>query len=218
MQGTAGKHRNLAFIKALSGEAFSPGPIEWPTDGAAAGEASPGLAEPWLVQALSGKEPGGVKAGASATRPRLLFQYKPYSQQGALNLSQTEVAAVLEAVFGKPVDPRSGTPTPSPLPRGTPGAGTEHNTALSAAGDVGAVVLIKLIMDLYLRVGAQAAFALVLYMFQAPLVHGPPAARCRVFDVLANLAVHAEMLRAAPADNVPEDTEAVAQAGENDNK
>ena len=33
-------------------------------------------------------------------RPRLLFQYKPYCQQEPLNLSEAEVAAVIEAVFG----------------------------------------------------------------------------------------------------------------------
>lgn len=59
--------------------------------------------EPWLLAAAAyASEGGGWAAGRTATtRARMLFQYKPYSQQEPLGASEAEVAAAVEAVFGR---------------------------------------------------------------------------------------------------------------------
>lgn len=59
--------------------------------------------EPWLLAAAAYASEGGAwTAGRTATtRARMLFQYKPYSQQEPLGASEAEVAAVVEAVFGR---------------------------------------------------------------------------------------------------------------------
>jgi len=192
----------------------------------------------------SGPGSGVSHAGLSSERPRgLLFQYKPYSQQEALSLSASEVEGVVDAVFGRlkeastartvfeegvgfgggsgknPGQNKLGTSSP-PAPAVDSGATTTTATATAthavscASRGVASVVLIKLIIDMYLRLGPRASFPLVLYLLQKPLLLGTAAARCRVFDLISNLAVHAELLRAAPADDVPEDNDEVAEAGE----
>lgn len=66
--------------------------------------------DPWLLAAAAyAAEAGaGWQGGGRGARAHMLFQYKPYSKQEPLNLSEAEVAAVVEAVFG-----RFGAPGPS---------------------------------------------------------------------------------------------------------
>lgn len=71
--------------------------------GSAAAAAALPADEPWLLAAAAYAAEGGTLAvGRTATtRARMLFQYKPYSQQEPLAASEAEVAAVVEAVFGR---------------------------------------------------------------------------------------------------------------------
>lgn len=71
-----------------------------PTSAAAA--AAP-QQDPWLLAAAAyAAEAGaGWQGGGRGARARMLFQYKPYSKQEPLDLSEAEVAAVVEAVFGR---------------------------------------------------------------------------------------------------------------------
>jgi hypothetical protein len=61
----------------------------------AAGEYASAAANGWQQQ----QQPAA--AAGRASRARMLFQYKPYSQQEPLSLRDADVAAVLEAVFGR---------------------------------------------------------------------------------------------------------------------
>ena len=71
--------------------------------GSAAAAAALPADEPWLLAAAAYAAEGGALAvGRTATtRARMLFQYKPYSQQEPLAASEAEVAAVVDAVFGR---------------------------------------------------------------------------------------------------------------------
>lgn len=147
-----------------------------------------GPQEPWLTLPLHPIQARGVyKQGESpvvdasvqsiasqqALQRPVLFQYKPYEHQEPLNLTDAETEAVLEAAFG-----RSGSRT----------------QGMNVAGDVAPVILIKLIMDLYLRVGPAASFTRVISMLEPPLIHGDDDARERVFDLVTNLLLHGDLL------------------------
>lgn len=193
--------------------------------------------EPWLLQMPAGVDSAvNGRTAPSTSRRRLLFQYKPYSQQDPLHLSEQDIASVLEAAFGKiPLGNTSNGASPSVAPLPSPwlasspgGAGSPSPWGGSASvgggglgvgmglptSDVACVVLIKLIMDLYLSQGPQVTFSMVHFMLQRAVVHGDGAAKGRVFDLILNLAVHGELLYDAPADQVPEDDAAVVEAGE----
>lgn len=92
--------------------------------------AAPPQLEPWLLAAGAyGEAASWQQPTARSTRARMLFQYKPYSQQEPLGLEEGEVAAVVEAVFGKmgggPAAFQVGTQTPR-------GGGAEHCVAAAA--------------------------------------------------------------------------------------
>jgi hypothetical protein len=55
-------------------------------------------------------------------------------------------------------------------------------------------ILIKLVMDCWLRSGPAVALPLVLRMLQKALAHPADAIKARAFDLLYNLSVHAAML------------------------
>ncbi|PSC72009.1 hypothetical protein C2E20_4726 [Micractinium conductrix] len=183
--------------------------------------AAPPQQEPWLLAAGAYAADGGAgwaaaaaAGGVRATRARMLFQYKPYSQQEPLALSDEEVAAVVEAAFG-----RWGSTTPS-LFKGEASSlwdslshGERYGLAAAATtGEVAAVILTKLVMDLYVRAGPCAAFPLALLLLQKPLLSGDAATQARVFDFVFNLAVHGELLYDAAAEALPEDAPALADA------
>lgn len=192
--------------------------------------AAPPQHEPWLLAAGAyAREAGGWAAATKSIRARALFQYKPYSQQEPLDASEAEVAAVVEAVFGRqdggpsafqvrsiqssavpccdglcynrsramlqacgtepPGRPccsdaaltTQSNPTHCPLLHPTSllqgeaeslwdslAGGAAYGLASGAAttGEVAAVVLVKLVMDMYVRAGPQAAFPLTLLLLQ----------------------------------------------------
>ena len=170
--------------------------------------------EPWLLAAGALAEAGGWAAAARSSRARLLFQYRPYCQQERLEVGSAEVAAVVEAVFGRAGGPgpsafqartmRRALPLPAcwqraatagctagplpahvrcrHLPLPTTGLQAEAGAlwdsvagdaapglapAAASTGEMAAVVLIKLLLDLYVTAGPKASFPLALMLLQA---------------------------------------------------
>lgn len=184
--------------------------------GSSSAAAAPPQQEPWLLAAgaYAAEASGGWAAGGKPSRARMLFQYKPYSQQEPLALGDAEVAAVVEAVFG-----RLGSAAPSAFQDlssslwDSVSAGALFGLSSAATtGEVAAVILIKLVMDLYVSAGPRAAFPLTLLLLQKPLLSGDPGVQCRVFDVLYNLSVHGELLYDTSAEAMPADAAALADA------
>lgn len=201
--------RPLPHLRALSGqgEATAAPPLALPPDEFLGG-ATPCI-EPWLLLPPGVGEAAGLGrpgAGSASHRRAALFQYKPYLQQDPLHLSDQDVAAVLQVAFGKVPLGGSGGGGAAPPPPG-PGIG-------SPTADVACVILIKLVLDMYLGQGPEAAFAAVHLVLRQAVTGGDAGARARVFDLILNLAVHGEMLYDAPGDSVPEDSPAVEAAGE----
>ena len=127
---------------------------------------------PWMVPMShhhSKKHHQGKHRGKA---PRQLFQYKPYETQEPLHLFEDEMAAVVSAVF------------------------SSESSELYEARDAGIVILIKVIMDIFLDKGAEAAFGQVSSLLRKPLVRKEEdvVARCAVFDVIVNLMIHGELL------------------------
>ncbi|KAL4440437.1 hypothetical protein ABPG75_003438 [Micractinium tetrahymenae] len=196
---------------AMAAGAAAPPPASAPTATAAAPQQ-----DPWLLAAAAyaAESGAGWQGGGRGARARMLFQYKPYSKQEPLNMSEAEVAAVVEAVFG-----RMGAPGPSAFLEEAAALwdSLSHGAlfGLSSAattGEVAAVILIKLLMDLYISAGARAAVPLALLLLQKPLLSGDPATQCRVFDLLYNLSIHGELLFDTAAEAVPEDAPVLAEA------
>ena len=133
------------------------------------------LSNPWMTPKHTH---GDVNKGGS--KPRLLFQYKQYEQQERLVLSDDEMAATMEAVFGQGLFSYFKE--------------SDHvQVELKEAKDAGMVILAKLVLDLYLDNGPEVAFPLVMSMFEKPLKHDR-SAQCAVFDMLMNLMIHGELL------------------------
>ena len=126
---------------------------------------------PWMVP-ISQQHAKKQSKKLKRKTPRHLFQYKPYEAQETLRLSEDEMAGVVSAVF-------SG-----------------ESSELYEARDAGIVILIKVVMDVYLEKGGDAAFGQVASLLRKPLVweDATVAARCAVFDVLLNLMIHGELL------------------------
>ena len=81
---------------------------------------------------------------------------------------------------------------------------SSESSELHEARDAGIVILIKVVMDIFLEKGAEAAFVQVASLLRKPLVRDEEVAgtRCAVFDVLANLMIHGELLYGAGAQDV----------------
>jgi hypothetical protein len=174
----------------------------------------------WGYSGGGGNNNNNAASQLRGTRPRQLFQYKPYIQQAPLELTEIEIIAVIEAVIG-PVDDannsvfqRNGSSSRNndALERElwgveTAGSGLGMNNnnsnqqqqskklnAHAPAGEAAAVILIKLVIDTYLRSGPGAAFPQILAMFQKALINNASSAKKRIFDMLFNLSVHGELL------------------------
>jgi hypothetical protein len=128
-----------------------------------------------------------LKGTPAKRRTRPLFNYRPYSEQQPLKLSDSEIAEVMAAV-GSEVS--LGKSPPSADPGG------------AQAADVAASVLIKMLLDMYLA-GPSLAGPLTLRLLLEMLASGAAAVRCRAFDLLLNLGVHAHLLE--PAAMQPEE-------------
>jgi hypothetical protein len=133
------------------------------------------LSNPWMTP----KHTHG-DVNKEGSKPRLLFQYKPYEEQERLVLSDDEMAATMEAVFGQGLFSYFK-------------ESDNVQVELKEAKDAGVVILVKLVLDLYLDNGPEVAFPLVMSMFEKPLKHDR-SAQCAVFDVLINLMIHGELL------------------------
>jgi hypothetical protein len=127
---------------------------------------------PWMVPMSQHHSKRHHQAKHRGKAPRQLFQYKPYEAQEPLHLLEDEMAAVVSAVF------------------------SSESAELHEARDAGIVILIKVIMDIFLDKGAEAAFGQVSSLLRKPLVRKEEdvVARCAVFDVIVNLLIHGELL------------------------
>ncbi|KAI5071011.1 hypothetical protein GOP47_0013262 [Adiantum capillus-veneris] len=121
-------------------------------------------------------------------RPRPLFQYKHYSEQQPLRLSNSEIEEVLSAfhIEGTVVGGITQGITPM-LPVVHPG-----RVSIEAA-DVAGSVLIKLIIDMYMADPITAS-PLTLSMLEGMLGSSTIAARVRCFDLILNLGIHGHLL------------------------
>ncbi|KAL0037161.1 hypothetical protein WJX79_003343 [Trebouxia sp. C0005] len=148
-------------------------------------------------------------------RPRLLFQYLPYIQQEALSLDQQDVEAVLEATCGAGGDTNAssslwGVEDTEELwqrDNGRQGWGVAGGSQGDSAGQVCAGVLVKLVMDMYLKATPAVAFPLTLVMLHRALNSPASSIRARPFDILYNLSLHAELLyspTSKPSQGLPE--------------
>ncbi|KAH0891267.1 hypothetical protein HID58_053696 [Brassica napus] len=125
-------------------------------------------------------------------RARPLFQYRHYSEQQPLRLNPAEVGEVIAAVWSEASSTPSNPMTVSPQLNSRTGK-TSMDVAMS--------VLIKLVIDMYATVNlvvyvldARIAAPLTLSMLEEMLCSTNTACRIRVFDLILNLGVHAQLL------------------------
>ncbi|CAI5472859.1 unnamed protein product [Closterium sp. Yama58-4] len=138
---------------------------------------------------------------SSMKRRRPLFQYRYYSEQQPLRLSEGEMEEVMAAVCSVAATAAAG---------GAGGAGAHGSARLSSpahhmvpqvdAADVAASVLIKMLIDMYL-VDPRSAAPLALSMMHALLSSSKPTVRVRAFDLMLNLGVHAHLLHPLPVED-----------------
>ncbi|GJP37788.1 hypothetical protein CLOM_g22200 [Closterium sp. NIES-68] len=138
---------------------------------------------------------------SSMKRRRPLFQYRYYSEQQPLRLSEGEMEEVMAAVCSVPAATAGG---------GAGGAGAHGSARLSSpahhmapqveAADVAASVLIKMLIDMYL-VDPRSAAPLALSMMHTLLSSSKPTVRVRAFDLMVNLGVHAHLLHPLPVED-----------------
>lgn len=151
---------------------------------------------PWRVP---GKDAALLPVKGAGKKSHLLFQYKPYLEQDPLNLSDLDISAAMEAVFGS-----------------TMGEGSYEHTMhspLEQASHAGMVILIKLVMDLYIQHGSEASFPLVAYLLRKPLLFGDTKSKCAVFDLIINLMVHGDLIYPEDEELWPEDETNVEALG-----
>ncbi|MCO5609247.1 hypothetical protein L7F22_063471 [Adiantum nelumboides] len=121
-------------------------------------------------------------------RPRPLFQYKHYSEQQPLRLSNSEIEEVLSAFYVEGNVVGGGTQGIIPL------LPVIHPGRVSLEGaDVAGSVLIKLIIDMYMADPVSAS-PLTLSMLEGMLGSSTVAVRVRCFDLILNLGMHAHLL------------------------
>ncbi|KAL0855151.1 hypothetical protein Bca101_060303 [Brassica carinata] len=124
-------------------------------------------------------------------RARPLFQYRPYSEQQPLRLNPAEVGEVIGAVCSEASSTPSNPMTVSPKLNSMTG---------KPSMDVAVSVLIKLVIDMYV-LDARIAAPLTLSMLEEMLCSTNAACRIRVFDLILNLGVHAQLLEPKISDN-----------------
>eukprot|EP00891_Asterochloris_glomerata_P007033 jgi/Astpho2/7033/Aster-x1415 len=122
-------------------------------------------------------------------RPRLLFQYLPYSQQEPLQMSQLDIAALVEAVCG--AAGASGV---------WGGFSSDMGGKRDEAAQICASILVKLVMDMVLKAGTAVALPLALVLLHRSVSNPSMDIRCRAFDFIYNLSLHAELVHPPPAE------------------
>ncbi|CAM6094015.1 unnamed protein product [Calypogeia fissa] len=128
-------------------------------------------------------------------RSRPLFQYRHYSEQQPLRLSDAEMEEVVMAVCSEAA--ASGGPAVSPL-SGLPNSQT--GKIGGEAADVAASVLIKLLIDMYIA-DPKSAAPLTFSMLQGMVTSQATSVRIRAFDLILNLGVHAHLLEPMQSDD-----------------
>ncbi|KAF8081557.1 hypothetical protein N665_0879s0013 [Sinapis alba] len=143
-------------------------------------------------------------------RARPLFQYRHYSEQQPLRLNPAEVGEVIAAVCSEASSTPSNPMTVSPQLNSKPG---------KPSMDVAVSVLIKLVIDMYV-LDARIAAPLTLSMLEEMLCSTNAACRIRVFDLILNLGVHAQLLEPKISDSATTIEEEYAQETfiENENR
>ncbi|CAG9467668.1 unnamed protein product [Pedinophyceae sp. YPF-701] len=137
------------------------------------------------IQSLVQRQQQDRRKGDVARPTRGMFMFQPYSQQPPLDMSTEEVEAVVEAVLG-------------PGPTGRASNGTLPEDIPAEMEEVFTGLLVKLIVDMWLKCGPEQALPLALILLVKALGCTHMAWRCRVFDVLFNLALHGSLLEAPP--------------------
>lgn len=135
---------------------------------------------------------GETAAGTARRRARPLFQYRYYSEQQPLKLSEAEMEEVVSAVCAEAITAGSTASTPA--------HGTQAGKVAVEAADVAASVLIKLLIDMYMA-DSRAAAPLTLSLLQGMLSSPQAAVRVRAFDLALNLGVHAHLLEPMQSDD-----------------
>lgn len=121
-------------------------------------------------------------------RLRPLFQYKHYSEQQPLRLSNAEIEEVISAFCVEGAVVGGNTPGIVPLLPAVQSGRLSVETA-----DIAGSVLIKLIIDMYMA-DPHTASPLTLSMLEGMLSSPTIAVRIRCFDLLLNLGIHAHLL------------------------
>ncbi|VVA97394.1 unnamed protein product [Arabis nemorensis] len=134
-------------------------------------------------------------------RARPLFQYRHYSEQQPLRLNNAEVGEVIAAVCSEASSTPSNQMTVSPQLTSKTG---------KPSMDVAVSVLIKLVIDMYV-LDARIAAPLTLSMLEEMLCSTIAACRIRVFDLILNLGVHAQLLEPMISENATTIEEEYAQ-------
>lgn len=145
-------------------------------------------------RAKSGSQQIWEDCSVSTFRPRArpLFQYRHYSEQQPLKLNPTEVGEVISAVCSETSMPNANLMT---ISTGL----SNHRTKPSI--DVAVSVLIKLVIDMYILDSVSAA-PLTLSMLEDMVCSPRLSSRTRAFDLILNLAVHAQLLEPVVPDDV----------------
>ncbi|KAL9291156.1 hypothetical protein AtNW77_Chr3g0168421 [Arabidopsis thaliana] len=141
-------------------------------------------------------------------RARPLFQYRHYSEQQPLRLNPAEVGEVIAAVCSEASSTPSNQMTVSPQLTSKTG---------KPSMDVAVSVLIKLVIDMYV-LDARIAAPLTLSMLEEMLCSTKAPCRIRVFDLILNLGVHAQLLEPMISDNATTIEEDYAQETYIDNE
>lgn len=135
-----------------------------------------------------------VPASTFYPRARPLFQYRHYSEQQPLRLNPAEISEVIAEVCSESSSSQGNLLNASSRL-------TKHS--VQPATDVAVSVLIKLVIDMYVMDPGIAA-PLILYMLEGMLSSQKVASRIRAFDLILNLAVHAQLLEPMlPEDSPP---------------
>lgn len=154
---------------------------------------------------------------SSTSTARRLFQPLPYTHQDPMEMTSTDIAAVVEILCGKPspaipsaITGTVGLDDPSiywqprqqqqqqqeqqPLLMLYQQAGQQQQTHTESIGQISSCILMKLVIDLWLTAGGSTAYPLVLRMLQQALYQSQPEYRATAFDIIYNLSLHGVML------------------------
>eukprot|EP00210_Caulerpa_lentillifera_P002014 g1931.t1 len=126
-----------------------------------------------------------------------LFQYKSYREQGRLDLDSGVISVILDTVCGAVHSNEAsfwGEAQLADL--------WESSSGSKSIGEACVTILVKLIMDMYLKKGPGLSYVLVLQMLHNSLLNPLASVRIRAFDFVYNLALHSTMMSNTPDDSL----------------